>query len=108
MKLAVLLDIVTVPVPVRAVEPAMNNCVLLFELLRLMLPLFVIVPAPKLRMLLLGIFTLVPVEIVKLVSVGPPWLLAFTLSITPPEDVVSVPPVILTLFSSTVEPAPEA
>src|ERR1700684_935128 len=108
MMLPVLLDIVTLPVPLRVEFPAMVNSVLLPELWRLMVPLFVMVPAPRARPLLFGISKVVPDEIVKLVSVGVFELQVFMLWITPPELEVNVPPVMLTAFSSTRAPDPVA
>src|SRR5580704_7076045 len=103
MMLFAALDIVTVPVPLSVVLPATVNSVLLPELWRLMVPLLVMVPAPRARPLLLGISKVVSDEIVKPVSVGVVVFQLFMLSITPPELEVKVPPVILTAFSSTVE-----
>src|SRR5580704_14838147 len=108
MMLFALLPMVTVPVPLRVVLPAITNSVLLPTPWRLMAPLLVMVPAPKFRPLLLGISKVVPDEIVKPVSVGVVVFQVFTLSITPPELEVKVPPVMLTSFNWTVELVPVA
>src|ERR1700693_38020 len=108
MMLFALLPIVTVPVPLRVVLPAITSSVLLPVPCRLMAPLFVMVPAPRARPSLLRTFTVLPLEIVTPVSVGKLPLQTSTLSITPPELEVKVPPVMLTLFSSTVELVPIA
>ena len=96
-------DNVKVPVPASVVLPAMSMNVLLPTLFSLIVPLLVIVPAPRFTALLSRTFTVLPLEIVSVVSVVPP-----NACIRPPEAVLSVPPVTLTAFRFTTELVPEA
>src|SRR5580704_1400917 len=100
--LFVLLDIVTMPPdPAKVVLPAIDRNVPLFPPPRLIAPLFVIVPAPRLSVVLLRTFTALPVEIVTVLSVK----LSVSL-MEPPAVLVSVPPVILPVNRLTVAPVP--